>query len=265
MVLARDQAEGPDLDLAAERLARDPEMRRLVRDMGVTHVDPETKTIHCQVPSNGNGKQLSTAETRRSERLLAAVRYIQKQGGQDLEGYEPYPWPPEGLFDDPDDPSGWRDFLPAPDLEAIARELIDEDEALGHLVQYRVVYLWKRKGGQKAGQAVMGKCTKASGPAKHFADATWVIWLAADWAKAYELTRQQVEAALHHELTHAGEKEIEVTRPDGETDTKVVPAIRGHDAEMFRSEVERYGLWRLPLRTVAPAFRQLSLSFDGEG
>lgn len=200
-------------------------------------------------------------ETRRSERLLAAVRYIQRQGGPEVEPEAPYPAPPAELFQDPDDPSGWRDFLPAPDLEEIGKRLIGECEELKHIADYRVLYLWKRKGGQRAGQPTLGKCIKASGPAKHFGDCTWIVWLAAGWTIAYGLTRRQVEAALHHELLHAGEKEIKVTRPDGLTDTKVVPAVKGHDAEMFRSEVERYGLWRLPLQEVAPAFRQLSM-FD---
>lgn len=199
-------------------------------------------------------------EKKRAERLAAAVRYIERQGGPNLPPETVYAAPPESLFQDPDDPSGWRDFLPAPDLETIARYLIEDDEdALGHLARYRVVYLWKRRGGQSQGQPTLGKCSKASGPAKHFADSTWIIWLAADWARDYELTRVQVEAALHHELTHAGEKEIEVTRPDGETATKIVPAVRGHDCEMFSAEIERYGLWRQPLKAVAPAFRQLSL------
>jgi hypothetical protein len=195
---------------------------------------------------------------------LAVVRYIQKQGGPDFEPDAEYPVPDAGLFQDPDDPSGWRDFLPAPDLETIARQLIEEDEDLEHLEGYQVVYLWKRKGGQSHGQPTLGKCTKASGPAKHFADCTWIIWLAADWAKLYALTRKQIEAALHHELTHAGEKEIEITTPDGETEAKVVPVVRGHDCEMFCAEIRRYGLWREPLKVVAPVFQQLALFDEDE-
>lgn len=195
----------------------------------------------------------------RSKVLQAAVRSIQRAGGPHLEPDEQYPAPDEGLFVDFDEPSGLRDFLPAPDLELIARELIEDDEALGHLQRYRVVYLWKRKGGQRQGQPVLGKCSKASGPANHYSDATWIVWLASDWARHYALTRQQVEAALHHELTHAGEAEIEKTDPSGETVTVTVPAVRGHDCEMFSSEIERYGLWRQPLKQVAPAFQQLDM------
>ena len=201
--------------------------------------------------------------TRSQEALAAAVRWITSQGGQYLAADEMYPCPKDGFFYDPDEPTERRDFLPAPDPAAIARQLIEDDEALGHLANYRVVYLWKRQGGKRQGQPVMGKCTKASGPAKHFAGATWIVWLAADWTEQYALTRHQVEAAVHHELSHASEIEVEVKGPDGETETQVRPAVRGHDAEMFRSEVERYGLWRLPLEEVAPAFRQLDMFGEG--
>jgi hypothetical protein len=34
--------------------------------------------------------------------------------------------------------------------------------------------------------------------------------------------------------------------------------------EMFKSEIDRYGLWREPLRMVAPSFQQLPL-FEGDG
>lgn len=214
-----------------------------------------------RIPFPGQEKAEAKRETRRAERLAAAVRYIQRQGGPDLDPEAVYPAPPAGLFEDPDDSGGWRDFLPAPDLETIGRQLIDDCEELGHLDGEAVSYLWKRKGGQSQQQATLGKCTKSSGLAKHFGAVTWVIWLAADWAAAFELTRHQVEAALYHEMLHGGEREVEVTMPDGMVTTKVVPAVRGHDCEMFRQEIERYGLWRQPLKMVAPAFQQLPL-FD---
>ena len=205
-------------------------------------------------PNKGTGK-----EQRRQEISAAALRWITNQHGPEMDPEAVYPVPDSGIFYDPGEPGERRDFLFAPDLQEIGGHLIEEFDELGHLTDYRITYLWKRKGGQRQGQAILGKCIKASGPAKHLSGSTWIIWLAADWAGHYHLTRRQIEAALFHELTHAGEQEIERTGPDGEKLTEVRPAVRGHDCEMFRGEVEHYGLWRLPLQEAAPVFQQLEL------
>ncbi|MFH0899572.1 MAG: putative metallopeptidase [Pseudomonadota bacterium] len=151
-------------------------------------------------------------------------------------------------FGPPDDE---EDYMPASGLRVIAQRLIADCPELGHLSTLEVAYLWKREGGESHGQARFGACQKASGLVKHFSEAVWVIWLAADHARIMFLTSQQVEAALYHELLHAGQKMTD----KGE----MVNAIQDHDVEMFHREVERYGAWRSNLTDAARTFRQLEL------
>ncbi len=150
---------------------------------------------------------------------------------------------------------GGVEYLPAPDLTHIAERLIDECSELEHLRELnddgKLAFLWKQKGGTATGKAKLGACTKASGLVAHYSNAVWVIWLAADWCNRYNLTRRQVEAALYHELLHAGEKEDE--------NGIVSPKVEPHDCEMFVREVERYGFWREDLQLARRAFEQLSM------
>lgn len=142
------------------------------------------------------------------------------------------------------------DFLPAPWLERLAEKLIREYHELRHLRNETIIYLWKREGGKNKGQATMGKCTKAAGLVKHFSDAGWVIWLAADWANDIGFDRRQVEALLYHEVSHIG---LEMT----EDDDKVVAV--DHDFQGFVSEVRRYGDWMAGLKECKKAWEQAPL------
>lgn len=142
---------------------------------------------------------------------------------------------------------GDDDFAVAPDLEDLAGGLIDRHpEQFGHLAALELAFLWKAKGGVSKGKATLGKCQKPSGLLAFFAGKDWIVWLAADTARDARMTDRQIEAALYHELLHAG---FDAERGDR--------AWVGHDVEMFRSEVEEYGLWHDSLRQVGPAFRQL--------
>jgi Putative phage metallopeptidase len=130
----------------------------------------------------------------------------------------------------------------------------------GHLLDLKVVYLWKKSGGKSKGRGVYGKAAKASGLVKHFSEqATFVIWLAADHCRGADFDERQIEALLFHELCHT-----EVADEDPETGRGGGPTLVPHDVEMFRSEVEHYGLWTPDLRIVAPSFRQAEL-FSDEG
>lgn len=113
-----------------------------------------------------------------------------------------YPAPHESLFGD-------EDFIAAPDLEEIGHRLIQDCEEFSHLRKLIVIFLWKKEGGEKQGQSKLGYCYKPNGMVRHFAGAAWVIWVAADHCETYELTRQQVESLLHHELLHAAARTFE--------------------------------------------------------
>lgn len=147
---------------------------------------------------------------------------------------------------------GDQDFLPAADLVEAASMLIERHQTkLGHLKMFEVVYLWKKSGGKSNGKGTYGKTQKPSGVLTAFTDAHYVIWLAADHVANAGFDDRQVEALLFHEMLHTG--------ADDET---MAPILIPHDVEMFRAEVEEYGLWEPQLREVAPAFKQASL-FDG--
>jgi len=137
-------------------------------------------------------------------------------------------------------------------LEEIGQTLIAREPDFSHLEQARIVYLWKRKGGNAKGHAKLGQCQKPSGLLLHFADCDFVVWLAADHLRERQYTAKQIEAVVFHELNHAGYEEDEETGAG-----KYV--IVGHDAEVFYSEITRYGTYKEDLQLLAGVFRQLSL------
>lgn len=142
--------------------------------------------------------------------------------------------------------SGLADYKTASDLEPIAAALLQLPE-FEHLKQAAIVLLWKREGGQSKGHDKLGECIKTGNLVKYFSENTWVIWLAADHTRDNGLTYRQVEAALYHELMHAGVNE------------KGAPAVFGHDTECFSKEITRYGAWRGPLVVNQRAWKQAPL------
>ena len=146
---------------------------------------------------------------------------------------DPYPVPDDTTF-------GGHEYLAAPDLHELAQDLIGEHAALDAAGEWHIRYLWRRKGGSSRGKMTFGRCQKLSGLARHFAAADFVVYIAADHATAYEFTRRQLEALLFHELLHID------TEEDDHGTRK--PVHRAHDAEVFRAELEVYGLWDEGLR-----------------
>ena len=146
------------------------------------------------------------------------------------------------------------DYLPAPQLAALATELIARHPHLHHIDGFKVVYLWKRTGGEKGGKATLGQCQKLSGLAKFLSGgeqidetADFCIWLAADWLN--DASTEKVEACTFHELRHIAADD------DGR------PFIQTHDVEMFADEVELYGLYRPDLSEAANVLKQARIPF----
>lgn len=149
------------------------------------------------------------------------------------------------------------DYFVSGALANRARVLISRHpEHLDHLRRLSVTYLWKRQGGKSKGRATFGKCSKPSGLLKHFSEAHFVIWLAADHCRAAGYTDREIEALLFHEMLHTAVSEV-----DENTGRGGGPTLVPHELEVFRAEVEIYGLWAPELQDVAPAFQQASL-FD---
>lgn len=144
------------------------------------------------------------------------------------------------------------EFMPAPELSGLFDQLVrDYPETHGHLQWIDVKVLWKAKGGKSQGKSRLGYCAKTSGLAKFFADADFVIWLAADVVLEREMTDSQIRAAVSHEMRHIGWEEDE----DGPGKAVIV----GHDAELFLSEIRELGAWHEFIGQAADAFSQAGL------
>jgi hypothetical protein len=140
------------------------------------------------------------------------------------------------------------DYVEAEDLKKIGEAIIETQGGFGYLRDRKIVYLWKKKGGTRAGKAVLGKCQRPAGLLAKFCDADWIVWLAADHHTAFRSTRFQIEATVFHELCH--------TDVDEETEEAL---LVGHEYEGFCREVELYGAWRGDLEKAARSFQQLNL------
>lgn len=145
------------------------------------------------------------------------------------------------------------EFARAPEIEAIADALIHAHRALfDHLLDAKVRYLWKAKGGKSAGKDRLGACQKPSGLLAFFSGDDFVIWLGLDNCLAHRLTNRQVEALVFHELLHTNATE------DPDTG-EIILGINPHDFEGFNEELRVYGPWSSDLERVTEIARQLEL------
>jgi len=175
---------------------------------------------------------------------------------------EPFPLPPEELFDAGDETDS-KFVSASATLGDIGRALINANDAPGgafyHLRGAKIIYLWKKEGGTRAGRTTLGKTSKPSGLLQHFAGADFIIWLAADHLRSLNAgqpaSRFQVEALLFHELKHIGVEEDEDGPNAGDARLVLVP----HELEIFYDEVARYGAWEDSIADAVPAFEQMPL------
>ena len=153
------------------------------------------------------------------------------------------------------------DYLESEALEDLFVEVVGSYERLALIDDHdiRVRVLWKRKGGRSHGGAVLGKCVKAGGLVRHFGQAAFVIWLAADHLEEAEYTTAELRKLLYHEARHIGWEQPSETAEDGEGR----PVLVGHDAELFLGEVEDTGAdWERFRRLLAAEFRAPCLFGD---
>lgn len=157
--------------------------------------------------------------------------------------------PPERRFRDK---GGYRvDFCRAPEVEEIAERLIWHYPEFVHLRGLRIAYLWRRKKQAKGGKLVLGTCSSLSGIPQAFLEADWAVTIGAESCRETKLTAYQLEALVYHELSHIA--------PPDEDDPESVPTLCGHDAELFLSEIRRYGLWEASLKQTRDTFADLPL------
>ena len=152
----------------------------------------------------------------------------------------------------PENDNGQQEaFIAADDLVHLAHRLIDDCDELAHLRTARIDVLWKRTGGRVAGQRRMGNCKALSGELRHYADADFLIWIAADHCHELAVTPAQLERVLFRELLKA----------DIDPDTMKM-TTRAPEIVVFAEELKRFGLWTSELREAQGAFAQAELPLD---
>lgn len=151
-----------------------------------------------------------------------------------LSSLQPYPVPMQHDFRGQNGVE--HDWMRAPDLEELAQRILGEHEAnLSGAAEYfdSIDFRWKREGGSKAGHLRVGATRKVGGAERHYTDAVFAIWLAADHLlyrgraldgeSSAPAACRYVEMVLAHELSHIGETEGDNPRP----------TLNGHDIEEF--------------------------------
>lgn len=165
------------------------------------------------------------------------------------------------LYPPPEESFAGTDFLPSGPLTELAMDLVRRFEHLGFIAEngFTLEVVWKRKGGARNGKATLGKCAHPSGLLAFYSRKDWVIWVAADHARAMELNARQIEAVVYHELNHCGmEKD-----PEGEEPPRAT--VVGHDIEAFCREIQDYGFWRPEMEIAGQVVaRQMRLGEDAE-
>lgn len=153
--------------------------------------------------------------------------------------------PNEAAFDE-----ALSDYLVSPEMAQIAERLIATyPEDLWEINRAQIEFLWKRKGSESHGRAVLGKIKKTAAELAWYSKKDYLVIVAADFCRyfnGFELT-----ALVFHELKHG--------RWDHE---KMKFGVVGHDFEGFRREVELFGYWKPDIKRMAEAFagaKQLEL------
>ncbi len=138
-------------------------------------------------------------------------------------------------------------------IEEYAHKLLDSVQEFSWFAEggHTIDCVWKRTGGMSQGKPTLGRTIKVGGYEGFRTGKTFRVWMAADHCRG--LTAMQFEASVYHQLMHM--QELEVESRDGD-DTKLVPAMRGHDIEMFRSEYQRYGAWNLDIARMRDTVEQ---------
>lgn len=154
------------------------------------------------------------------------------------------------VFPVPDFATG---FSPAATIADTADALIEEHpDALGHLRNWAIDYLWKRKGGKSKRRNRMKGVQITGELLRHYAKKTFIVWLAADHVENANLSTKQVEALVFSALLELGED------PKRGGPMLIAPDFTG-----FKRELEAYGTWNPSLEALGDTMRQMGL-FAGD-
>lgn len=157
----------------------------------------------------------------------------------------------------------------APEVEAIAKRLIEQVPEHQDLDGVRIVYLFRKKAQSSRGRTVLGSARRISGlpgwlshPAQRrseFAEPLdyFLVEIAHDtWLT---LDDHQRVALVDHELSHCAVVD------DPKAD-EIRLVIRHHDVEEFRGVIKRNGLWKSDVQDMGViAAEQLQLALERIG
>lgn len=128
-------------------------------------------------------------------------------------------------------PKPKTEFLPAPEVEEIARQLIAKHHP--HLVEAKIGYLFRTGPWVTKGQQKYGHAHKPGPRDRQLTGLDFVVVIGREsWDR---FTPEQRMAAVDHELAHCGCED----RKDGSRAWVIWP----HDLEEFTAIVKRHGLW----------------------
>lgn len=140
----------------------------------------------------------------------------------------------------------------APEVEKIAQGLIGQYH--GHLVEAKILYLFRTGLWSSQNRETWGKASKVAGVNHYLLGFDFIITISRDvWDR---LDDGQRKALVDHQLEHCNK----------DTDSKGNPKfnIVGHDIEDFVSIIGRHGFWTPDLRMVQINELQGKLFEDGD-
>lgn len=167
-------------------------------------------------------------------------------------------------------------YLPAPEVERVARDVIAANHA--HLLAnaVHVVYLFTDEAEKKAGKVVLGTARKKSGLDAYLArrgddwDGSpdfFLVCVWETWWTSRATTDAQRRALVDHELMHLWSDE-ERNKQTGETTGKILLSILPHDITEFNEIARRHGAWQPDIEAFVSALRGSAAwtpgLFDGE-
>lgn len=140
---------------------------------------------------------------------------------------------------------GSGEYVEAPDLQAMAVLLINQDAALSAAADWDIAYLWKKEGGKAGDQPRMADVIKPSGLLRYATQDDFMVWLAADHCA--KMTRNEIEQIVFRQLLRVGKTK------DGDR------TLRDYEFRGFIAELRKYGHNARELGPVAEALSQMGL------
>lgn len=157
------------------------------------------------------------------------------------------------------------EFAKAPEVESIAQQLIRECPDHQHLVEARILYLFRYGTWSKGGDTVLGKAQRLTGLSGYLAkqmllravdvsgeDAAFDFVIMINGDRWEYLSPGHRAALVDHQLCHC-------IKTGDDDEGRPIWAIANHDVEEFASVVRRHGIHDERLRGFAKVLKQVSI------